>query len=253
MFDLIAASELETPAHNLVSSVDTQDNRDGKWENGVTFTNHGCFIVNGSCLFCDDSPSNTFDDQDCTPAAEFKPFELDLGTTWTPADNFDLIKLVESDFDTGTSSKLERMAWEGCAGGTNPTLGGGTSLGGALTPKQSLGNMAAALIDSDDHIGAKGTIYMPPRVAFEMADLLITKNDGQLRTVYGDHLVIVGNFPSNSIAGHIGEPIVFLGDIRVTEAPDEVRRANLRTVRVQRSALVAWNDCAAFVQSVTLP
>jgi len=249
MFDLITAGGLQVPAHNLVSSVDAEDNGDGHWENGVTFTNHGCFVVNGVCLLCEDSPSNTFDDQDCASPAEFKPFELDLGTTWTPVDNFDIQGLASDDLDVGTSSKLEDLMWGGCIGGSNPTLGDGTPLGSSLSPKRALGAMVAAFIDSTDHIGARGTVYIGAEIAFTITDLFDDRN-GKLVTKYGHHNVIIGNFPNTHIAGHVGDPILFLGEVRVTEAPDEVRRANLRTVRVQRSALVAWNTCAAFVQPV---
>lgn len=252
MFDLITAGDLQIPAHNLVSSVDDHDLGDGKWENGVTFTNHGCFVVGGYCLLCQSSPTNTFSDQACSPPAQFKPFELDLGTSWTPVDSFDFQKLAEDDLDVGTSSKLEAMIWAGCSGGTNPTLGGGTSLGATLSPARALGNMVAAFIDSTSHIGARGTIYMSPRIAFSIIDLMDDKN-GKLVTRFGHHTVIVGNFPSTHIAGHLGDPIMFLGDVRTMDAPDEIKRANLKTVRVQRSALVAWNTCAAFVQLVTLP
>lgn len=252
MFDLILAGDLQTPAHNLVSSVDAQPNGDGRWENGVTFTNHGCFVVNGVCLLCEDTPSDTFDDQDCAPPAEFKPFELDLGTTWATADNFDIIGLTSDDLDIGTSSRLEDLAWSDCEGGDNPTLGSGDSLGAALAPARAIGSMVAAFVDSTDHVGARGTIYMSPAVAFALDSGYIIEEGSKLYTRYGHHSVIVGNFPNTHIAGHIGDPMLFVGDVRVTEAPDEVRRANLRTVRVQRSALLAWNTCAAFVQQVTL-
>ncbi len=253
MFDVITVGELEVPAHNLVSSITPARDDSGKWENGVTFTNHGCFVVNGFCLLCEDAPANSFDDQDCAAPAEFLPYELDLGTTWTPVDNFDIQGLAESDLDVGTSSKLEDLAWNGCGeGSTNPELGGGASLGASLSPVRALGNMIGALIDSDDHIGARGTIYIAPQVAVSVDSGLLIENDNKLYTRYGLHRVVVGNFPITHIAGHIGDPLLFLGEVRTVEAPDEVRRYNLRTVRVQRSVLMAWNTCAAFTQQVTL-
>lgn len=212
MFDLITVGDLQAPAHGLLDAFARENNGDGHWENGVTFTNHGCFVVNGVCLICDDTPDDTFDDQDCAPPAEFKPFELDLGTTWTPADNFDLQKLVESDLDAGSSSKLEYMIWNGCVGGTNPTLADGTSLGSALAASRALGKMMAALIDSTDHIGARGTIYMSPEVAVHVETTDIIETDGKLYTRFGRHRLVVGNFPNTHIAGHLGDPIVFLGE-----------------------------------------
>lgn len=241
----------EAPAHNLLASVTPKNPDDGHWENGITFTQRGCYVINGTCIVCEDDPDDSFDDQDCSPPAVFLPYELDLGTSWMPMDNFDIDAAVEADFKVGTSSRLEQLAWSGCAGGTNPEFSGATALPGTPGPKGALGSMMAALISADDHIGARGTIYMSPRISVMLTDLL-REDDGKLYTLHGRHKVVLGNFPATHIAGHIGEPIVYLGDVRFTEAADDIRRNNTRPFRVQRSALVAWNTCAAFLQAVDL-
>lgn len=249
---LISVDGPEAPAHNLLSSVTVRNPSDGHWEQGITFTQRGCYVVDGYCLICEDSPSNSFDDQECSPPAVFMPMELDLGTSWMPQDNFNIDAAVEEDFLIGASSRIENLIWDEDCNNTTPTLSAGTSLGSALSPRQSLGNVIASLIGAEDHIGARGTIYMNPRIAVELVDLL-EENDGRLYTTYGKHAVIVGNFPHTHIAAHIGEPIVYLSDISLIEATDDIRRNNVRNFRVQRSALVAWNVCSTVVQQVTLP
>lgn len=250
MNTLVRAPELLAPLHNLVASGNRVDTGDNEWENGVTFTQRGCYEVTGSCATCDTAQTNP-DPQDCTAPASFDPYLLDLGVVFGAADRFDIKDLVTSDMEVGTSSRLERLIWAGCDGDTNPLLSSGTSLGAAASPRAALGAIVSELISAENHIGARGTVHMSPRMAMELGEQLATDGDGNLVVKFGGHKVILGNYPSTHIAGHVGDIDVYLGEIYLTEAPDEIRRANLQTFRVQRLALAAWNTCAAFVQEVT--
>jgi hypothetical protein len=257
------STEVRTPAvrppvQNLLDSGNIVETGDDEWENGVKFTPKGCYTIEGACATCDIDQSNE-EPQECHPFVEFKPYLLDLGLLYPTADRFDIKALGRDTLDIGSSSRLERLIWAGSEAqddqadcDNNPYLSAGTSLGATLGVKAALGSIMAALVDAEDHTGAQGTIHMSPRLTTELEGVIKVDGDGNVRTVIGNHLVIIGNYPSTHIAAHIGEIDVYLGEPYLTEAPDEIRRANVQTFRIQRLALAAWNTCAAFVQPVTL-
>jgi hypothetical protein len=261
---LVQAPAVRAPLHSLLASgnvvessnavTDTTDGtstgQGAEWENGVTFTPRGCYEILGTCATCDFDAENEAP-QECHPAVVFKPYLLDLGLVYPTADRFDIKGLVTDGMEVGTSSRLERLIWEGCDGDDNPLLSEGGGLGSTLPPKAALGAVMAELVSSTGHTGARGTIHMSPRVSVELEGLL-KEDDGVLRTLAGKHKVILGDYPDTHIAAHVGEVDIYLGGIYVTDAPDEVRRANVQTFQVQRLAVAAWNTCAAFLQPVTL-
>lgn len=252
LHDLVEAPGIERARHNLLDSAGTVDSGDGKWENGVKFTQRGCYEISGVCATCD-VDQTAADPQDCIPHATFEPYLLDLGVVYSTVDRFDIKSLAQEDLDIGTSSRLERLIWEGCEGGTSPVLSGGTSLGAALSVRPALGAIIAEFQNADNgHIGAAGTVHLSPRIAVELNELLVFGSDEKLYTRFGGHKAIVGNYPSTHIAGHLGEIDVYLGEPYVNDAQDEIKRANVQTLQVQRLALAAWNECATFVQQVTL-
>lgn len=250
MQTLVTAPAITAPIHSLLFSGNIVDDGDGKWENGVTFTQRGCYEILGSCATCELVDNE--DPQECHAPAVFDPYLLDLGIVYGTPDRYDIKDLATETMEVGTSSRLERLIWAGCAGGTSPTLSDATVVGTSASPKAALGSLMAELISSTGHTGALGTIHMSPRIVVELGDLLRTNDRGDLITQAGGHLVIVGDYPATHIAGHVGGIDVYLGEPYLTEAPDEIRRANVQTFQVQRLALAAWNTCAAFLAPVTL-
>lgn len=251
LHDLVEAPGLERARHNLLDSGNVVETGDNRWENGVQFTQRGCYEISGVCATCD-VDQVAADPQECIPYATFEPYLLDLGIVYATADNFDIKSLAKEDLDIGTSSRLEQMIWAGCVGGTSPTLSGGTSLGAAVSPKAALGAIIGEFQSAENHIGAAGTIHLSSRIAVELNELLVFGSDEKLYTRFGGHQAIVGNYPSTHIAGHLGHIDVYLGEVYVNDAQDEIKRANVQTFQVQRLALAAWNECATFVQAVTL-
>lgn len=251
METLVTAPEVQAPLHNLVATGNLVNTGDKEWENGVTFTQRGCYEILGACATCDVDQTNE-DPQECKPPAIFEPYLLDLGIVYATADRFDIKNMALGDMEVGTSSRLERLIWAGCVGGTSFTLSEATAVGATGSAKAALGAMVSEFISAEGHLGARGTVHMSPRIAVELNELLVETSAGTLTTRFGGHKVVIGNYPSTHIAGHIGDIDVYLGETYVTEAADEVRRANVQTFQVQRLALAAWNSCATFLQPVDL-
>lgn len=248
MMYISKAPQLFAPKHGLVHSGNLVSTTDDHWENGVTFSPRGCYEVLGDCVDC--PPRDKEDLQTCVEPVEFAPYVLGLGLITTPVNyKLDISSAIIEDMKVGTSSRLEALIWAGCTGGTSPILSEGTNVGTG-TPVVALGLLLAEMISADDHIGAQSTIHISPAVAVQILGQFHEVN-GDLYTVVGNHKVIIGNYPTNLIAGHLGDIDVFLGETFLTESPDEIRRANEAVFRVERTALAAWNSCSTYLVSVT--
>jgi hypothetical protein len=254
MRDRVLAPAVEVSPHGLVGSGNVvEDDSERRWLNGITFSQRGCYQINGMCYACADvgvvTKSNA---SDCVAAAKFDPYLLEFAVIWDTPDNFDIKQLMRDELDVGTSTRLENLAWVGCTGNANPKLPGGTSVGSG-TPLQAIAKVGAAISTGNGglKVGGQGTIHVSAYTAALAVDQLYTDAGGDLRTKVGEHLVIAGNYPDNSIAGHLGEVDVYLDTPQLIEAPAEVRRANEALYRVERHALVAWNTCASYVATVS--
>ena len=106
----------------------------------------------------------------------------------------------------------------------------------------AFGAVLNALANSTTGVGGRGTIHMKSSYAVLLDDKLY-EDGGKLRTRVGDHLVVVGDYPSNSIVGHHGEPVVYIGDIELVEFVD--RSQNEYIAQGTRDVLVVYNDCTA--------
>jgi hypothetical protein len=251
--EVVLAPSIELPPHGLVASGNVVEDDGGRWENGITFSPAGCYRLFGDCSICNDAGQRQKSAlQQCSATAVFKPYVLDLGVVWNTPDRFDIKEFMRTQLDVGTSAKLEELSWVGCTGSDNPTLNEGAVIGS--------GNAVAALSATADaiatgqaglRIGGHGTIHLSYATANLAVQQLDYDNDGKLRTRVGHHRVIVGNYPDDRIAGHLGDIDVYLGEVFLTDAGAEIRARNEMAVRVERVALAAWNVCAAYLATVT--
>ncbi len=247
----VEAPKLYAPTHGLLAAAEIVEDSSLEWENGVVFLPEGCQPIEAICIDC--PPADKSELLACVDQVVFKPYVLEFGFE-VPASNLDAMRAsMTSQMLTGTSSKLESLIWNGCSiDDTNPLLSTGTSLNGGdtLDPISAVGGMMDALASPVDHIGGQGTIHMSALVAVHVADLLWEDEDGNLRTKFGKHLVVIGAYPSTFIAGHLGDIQVYLGEPFITEAPSEIMQRNKTAIRIERTALAAWNACTTFVQAV---
>jgi hypothetical protein len=251
--EVVLAPSIELPPHGLVASGNVVEDDGGRWENGITFTQAGCYRLYGDCSICNDGGQRQKSAlQQCTPAAIFKPYVLDLGVVWNTPDNFGIKEFMRNQLDVGTSAKLEDLSWVGCTGLDNPLLSEGAAVGsGTAVAALSIVSDAIATGQGGLRVGGQGTLHMSYATANLAAQQLDYDPDGKLRTRVGHHRVIVGNYPDDRIAGHLGDVDVYLGEVFLSEADAEVRARNELAVRVERVALAAWNVCAGYLATVT--
>lgn len=222
---------------------------DLEWENGVAFSQTGCDEVHGSCITC--PPEDKSDFQECAETAVFDPLLIEFGFTWHARDVDYLSENALTQIEAGTSSVIERLIWDGCSvESDSPTLSDAPALGAALPPDTALAAVVQRLTSSAGKIGARGTIHMSAGLALLLEGYFID-DDGKLFTKIGEHAVVAGNYPPDTIAAHSGPVALFLGEPFVTESPAEIVARNEAAYRVERTALAAWNACTAFTQPVT--
>lgn len=214
------------------------------WLSGVSFYSSTHLIVNGLCVVCDSDPTKSAE-QTCTADRAFYPYLLEVGVYERVGSRFpnEIYADAARMLTVGTSAKLENLTITGCTGmDTNPVLPDGTSITGG-TATQIVGRMAAYFYNAGLHIGAQGTIYMSPVDFVNLGfDLVREDSNGILRTKFGGHKVIVGNYPAGTIYGHLGDVDLYLTDVWTPDAPDSIRRDNVARARIERYALVVWDS-----------
>lgn len=235
----------------LVESANLVSTGNNDWENGVQFTPYGCYEIGASEAGCPGPEAGT--PQECEPVATFMPYVLDLPLDWNALGPGDDPKYLASlHLEIGTSAILEKKMEVGTGGGSNFTLSDGTSLGAAVPAIAAVGQVENAFVQSSDHTGGGGTLYMAPSVAAQAFGILEEENQPYLRTKTLGSRVVIGNFDPGYVYGHIGEVDLYLGDINVVDTRDDYR-ANTYLVLAQRLGMAVWNPCATFKQAVSLP
>lgn len=252
MRTIIDGPKLLAPKHNLLDSGTNRRGEGDRWENGVAFSSHGCIPLNGFCTVCDDEMGDKPGPAECPEAAEFYPYTIQLQVAGNSAERGILRTLADEAAEVGLSSMLEEMAWAGCDGATNPTLSDGTYLGSG-TAIVALGALMNQFIAVTGHTGAGGTIHMSSSTALYVSEHLREDDDGILRTKVGGHKVIVGAYPGNMIAGHLGDVDVYVSEPIITSSDDSITSANVDNYMVEYLAMAVWSTCAVWTAGVTGP
>ena len=215
--------------------------KDKEWEHGITFTPILCYGVHGDLAPCPPLDKSAY--QECQAPVVFAPYLLELGIVWNAIDTFKVEDLTTEALDTSSSSILEGLIAEGVAGGTNPIFDTAPVTVSGADAYDVLGQIEAELLDPTDHVGAAGVIHMSPQVANQIWGAL-SEEGGSLHTKAAHSLVVVGNYPADTIYGHVGGIDVYLGPILFQEAGD-THKYNEIAVRAERLATVAWTPCAS--------
>lgn len=276
MNEIVAPPALMQPAHGLVAEANRPSVTGNAWENGITFTPQGCSSVFGFSWGCPAEEKSEF--QECVASAEFSPILLETSLMWSTLDmGADPKSRVEAALELGTSAALERIITAGMSDDAGPiivtavsqTLSvakiSGKVIGTAhpdfatlvQAPNASTGNDArnlgtleAKLLDASDHTGSAGTILLSPVDAAGVYDLLVER-DGKLYTKLTGSQVIIGNFVPGVAYAVVGEIDLYLSDIIVNETT--IRGTNEWIGQAERLAIVAFNTCAVFGQSMAGP
>jgi hypothetical protein len=238
MFEIVEAPKLRPHCHGLVESGNVVARGPGRWENGIQFSPLGCYEVGGMEADC---PPIEKELDECEPVIQFRPYVLTMGLNWAANADSDPQDIAALSLEAGTSAQLEALLWSGSGDQRNPLLSEGESVN-ASGNRDAVGEIEAAMLAAPT--GGAGTIYMSPSVAIDCGDILYEDN-GKLYTKTTCSLVIVGNFPEDKVAGHVGEVDLYLGDVFFTDTRDEYR-SNEHVVMAERLAIAAFNSCASF-------
>jgi hypothetical protein len=278
MRSIVSAPALRKAQHSLVEVANTVDVGDDRWEDGVTFTPHGCQAIFGHVPWCPSEDKSPF--YDCVAPVVVTPFLLEVGLVWQLGDlGADPKDMLSEAMDIGTSPILERLIWTGISdvvAGTpltlrspSGTIFAGTSIGrvmtGATQPQSitaqaltvgaatttagAVGLLEGKFLDSSDHIAGAGTILMSPQAAAVSGDAVV-REDGDLVTRALGSKIVVGNFTPNKVVGVVGDIDVYLGDVFVLETYE--RSKNEWVGRAERRAAAVWNSCAVYSVDLTL-
>jgi hypothetical protein len=277
MNEIVAPPALMHQAHGLVSDANRPQTSGNAWENGVTFTPQGCASLFGFTWGCPAELKSEF--QDCVAPAEFVPILLETSLKWSALDmGADPLSRLKDTIEYGTSAALERIlcmgvsddvgaitvntlsqtlstaAIEGRIIGTDTHYDLQTLVAAPAADtgvdSRNLGTLEAKLLDASDHVGSAGTILMSPVDAAGIYDLL-TERDGKLYTKLTGSQVIIGNFVPGVIYGVVGQVDLYLSDVIVNETVD--RSTNEWIGQAERLAIVAFNTCAVFGQTMAGP
>lgn len=188
--------------------------------------------------------------QTCPGAITFDPFitEIAISVRMLPTVSRTQDWLTER-FVLGLSQNIESIIWPSSApAGGRPWLGGGTVVtppasGGAYA---SLGAIEAAILSAQ---AGAGTVHMSPYVAAQVNESLVEDGSGILRTRATGSKVVVGNYPTDKIAAHIGDIDLYLGStVYQDDAFDQ--KANTSYQHAWMDSAVAWHTCAAWVTTL---
>lgn len=244
------APELEQIAHNLFSTAVTPEGGDRRWEGGVSFSPDACFAGEGFCYDC--PPVELANYEGCPDLLVFKPYNASITVQVPSFDPAASERRLIAALSTSTSSIVEDLIWNGCGDEDTetPTLQDATDLAGSPTnAAEALGLVIASIIDSENHVAARGTIHVSAADAPAIYDHL-DEVSGKLVTKVGHHSVIVGNYPSGTLVGHVGPVVAWAGDIEVAVAQDMQRSNNVFTARAWRPTLAVWHACTAVKQAL---
>jgi hypothetical protein len=281
MRSIVSAPALREAANSLVKVGNRVSVGDDRWEDGVTFTPIGCQTIFGHIPICVSEDKSPY--HDCPQPFVAVPYLLELGLQWSTMDleAVDPKALLRDAMDIGTSSVLERLTTGGIAdvagatplvlptpagtvatGGVigrvmagataPPTLATALDVGGTHSNGQAaIGALEAKFLDSSDHIAGSGTIIMSAYTAATNNGALYRDN-GKLRTVATDSLVVVGNVADvDTVYGVVGDIDVYLSEVFDVEFTD--RGKNEWIGRAERRAIAVWNPCVAYKAQYTVP
>jgi hypothetical protein len=252
MSSIVNPPDLKQACHGLVESANKVSTGDDRWERGVTFSPVGCYFVSGTEVDC--PPKVKADPQKCVEAVTFKPWVLTASLIWAMNAPGDPKQIALDTLEAGTSARLEDWTYNGLGASTNLKLSSGVNVGSG-DAKIALGMIEQALFSGDaagtpSYTGGSGTIYVSPIVAVQAADAITDDGNGRLITKATCSTVIVGNFPTDEIAAHLGGVDLYLGTPFITDTYDEYR-SNDYVVMAERLALVVYNPCGMYTATVT--
>lgn len=245
-----------TPEHDLLASAHRPE-KPHNWEQGVAFIQEpiagsaasGRVIIQGVT-----TKSAALTQNASYMGIEYEPFLVEVGVNrhqgYAPSDREEIARRV---LERTQRRIIEQRMLLGTPGvPTNMFLADPattTEVTGSWNAPQSI----AVIQEQFATAGGHGTIYISPRVAQQMQDLL-TEEDGKLYTKVRHDLVIVGTYGLNGpwpkvnapstgsswVYGHLGEPYLLLSDEPIiTDAFDQA--TNQPTVRAEKVAAVVWN------------
>lgn len=249
---IIKPPDLAQACHGLVGSANRPAVGDDRWQNGIKFTPRGCYPLGAQEVACPPEEKDAL--LECAPAVEIKPYVVTVGLDWSANSPEDPKEVALQALEFGLSAKLEDLIWNGVAGGTNPTLADGDSVSGATDMATAFAAIEAAFLgggSSATITGGAGTIYASP-TAIVQAGNAVYESGGRLYTKATCSLVVVGNFPTDSVAGHLGGVDLYLGDPYIADSRDEYR-SNEYDLMAEVLALVVWNPCGVFLSGVPGP
>lgn len=247
MSPIVEAPKLRPACHGLVESGNVVARGPGRWENGVQFSPLGCYPIGGTEVDC--PPIQKDDLSECEAVIQFRAYVLTMGLNWAANADSDPKDIAQVSLEAGTSTRLEDFLWNGAtagAGPRNPLLADGDDVGPAASARDAIGLVEEAMLGAPT--GGAGTLYMSPSVAIHAGEA-IYESDGRLYTKATCSLVVVGNFPTGQVAGHVGEVDLFIGDIFFTDSRDGYR-LNENYVMAERHAIAAFNSCASFISAI---
>lgn len=217
-----------------------------RWEmDGVHFQSRLCAAYHAyeieRCMDLDEVNSDT--PETCPGIVDFIPLRVEMSVENGPL-RVDNAEWLPERLSLGLSQKVEALVWDGGTGVglkdgtalTSPTAGGPEAMLGAVEDKILTAQAGA------------GTIHMAPSMALPLLESAVYEDGTTLRTRATGSKVVVGNYPVNKMAAHIGNIDVYLGE-QIYQDEYFDRAVNLYYTRATINAAAAWNTCAAWTYS----
>jgi hypothetical protein len=239
--------------HSLLRTASPGSGSDSRWlAEGVNFVPTLCTTLHTIALAdnCDfpappEAGGATY--QTCPGAITFKPFIIEVAIDVRFLPTVARQDWISERLVLGLSQAAEAFIWPGSApAGGRPWLGGGTTVTVTGTgAKAAAGAVEAAILAAQ---AGTGTLHVSPALLAQLD--LVDDQQGTLRTRGTGAKVVVGNYPKDRIAGHIGNIDLYLGDTIYTNEAFE-RTDNHMYQHAWIDAAVAWHTCAAWVATVS--
>lgn len=231
--------------HNLIRTASPGDPSVRWLAEGINFVPTLCTALNVQPLadLCDfDQPSGEAI-VTCPGAISFKPFIAEIAVETQMLPTVGRQEWLADRLMIGLSQAIEAIIWPGGASPGYPTLGDGQA---AFDPNRgaraALGSIESSILSAK---AGAGTIHMGPIVAAEVSEYLVEAPDGTLRTKGTGSKVIIGNYPAEQIAGHIGNIDLYLGSTVYQDQTFD-RQLNVMYDHAWIEFVAAWHACATW-------
>jgi hypothetical protein len=225
-----------------------------RWEmDGVHFQSRLCASYHATEIErCLDLETVGGTPETCPGVVDFKPYRIEMSVENGPL-RVDSATWLADRLMLGLSQMVEATIWAGGPGLGNPLGNVGLDAGTAVTVAAAAGPLGLLGAAEDKILSAMagaGTIHVPAHIAVQITDALVDDGD-ILRTKATGSKVVIGNYPdANTIAAHIGNIDVYLGQ-SITQDDYFDRTVNSYFTRAWVDATAAWNTCAAWTITYT--